>query len=81
MPRKYSRILLEITAVRVERVRDITDADAEAEGISFMRDGPPGEQDLTAAELYARLWDSIYGTASFAANPWVWVIEFKRIEP
>ncbi|WP_394521668.1 hypothetical protein C1N60_08765 [Pantoea sp. SGAir0184] len=76
MRRKYSRITLEITGVRVERLQDISDIDAIAEGCSTadMRSGD------SARDVYARLWSSIYGADSWQANPWVWVIEFKRVE-
>jgi hypothetical protein len=98
MPRWASRLTLEIAGVRVERVQDITEADAIAEGIrSFTKDskilkywacdpceGPMKRawQDLprSAVEAYATLWESINGPGSWAANPWVWVIEFKRAE-
>lgn len=76
MPRWASRITLEITGVRVERLQDISDIDAIAEGCSTadMRSGD------SARDVYARLWSSIYGADSWQANPWVWVIEFKRVE-
>ena len=73
MPRWASRILLEITAVRVERLNDISEEDARSEGIS-------GSLARDVKEAYAALWRSIYGSDSWRANPWVWVIEFKRIE-
>ncbi|CAI8704707.1 hypothetical protein [Kosakonia quasisacchari] len=73
MPRWASRITLEITGVRVERLNEISEEDASAEGISGSV-----ARDVVAA--YASLWQSIYGEESWQANPWVWVIEFKRIE-
>ncbi len=82
MPRWASRITLEITGVRLERVQDISEADAKAEGC----DGkcPVGN---VAAYLpypcsyhYSQLWESINGPGSWDANPFVWVLEFKRIE-
>lgn len=73
MPRWASRILLEITDVRVERLNDISEEDARSEGIS-------GSSARDVKEAYAALWRSIYGSDSWRANPWVWVIEFKRIE-
>ncbi|SQJ22228.1 Uncharacterised protein [Serratia rubidaea] len=76
MPRWASRITLEITAVRVERLNDISDVDATAEGCSTT-DMKSGD---CLADVFARLWSSIYGTDSWGANPWVWVIEFKRVE-
>ncbi|HBS5729166.1 TPA: morphogenetic protein [Klebsiella pneumoniae] len=76
MPRWASRILLEITNVRVERLKSISDSDAIREGCSTanMKSGD------CVADVFARLWASIYGAESWNANPWVWVIEFKRVE-
>ncbi|MDF7648061.1 hypothetical protein PUG42_05810 [Erwiniaceae bacterium L1_54_3] len=85
MPRWASRITLEITGVRVERLQDISEADARAEGTHWS-DGKPNEMGLAtelvvnADEEFAHLWRSIYGEESWQANPWVWVIEFKRVE-
>lgn len=77
MPRWASRITLEITCVRVERLQDISDADALAEGIYPTRTGLyPG---ATVAE-FCNLWQSIHGPGSWEANPWVWVIEFRKAE-
>ncbi|MGG8038109.1 morphogenetic protein [Klebsiella aerogenes] len=76
MPRWASRILLEITDVRVERLKSISDGDAMHEGCSTA-DMKSGD---CVADVFARLWASIYGAESWKANPWVWVIEFKRIE-
>lgn len=76
MPRWASRITLEITDVRVERLNDIRECDAKAEG---------GQTECTLIgdkyyPGFRSLWKSIYGEESWAANPWVWVIEFKRVE-
>lgn len=76
MPRWASRILLEITNVRVERLKSISDGDAVREGCSTA-DMMSGD---CVADVFARLWASIYGAESWNANPWVWVIEFKRVE-
>ncbi|WP_371333654.1 morphogenetic protein [Klebsiella quasipneumoniae] len=76
MPRWASRILLEITGVRVERLKSISDGDAIREGCSTA-DMKSGD---CVADVFARLWASIYGSDSWNANPWVWVIEFKRDE-
>ncbi|HFD4662208.1 TPA: morphogenetic protein [Klebsiella variicola subsp. variicola] len=76
MPRWASRILLEITNVRVERLKSISDSDAIREGCSTA-DMKSGD---CVADVFARLWASIYGAESWNANPWVWVIEFKRVE-
>ncbi|NBK32428.1 hypothetical protein [Pseudomonas aeruginosa] len=88
MPRWASRILLEITAVRVERLQDISEEQALAEGVR-------GEQcdharqacaDIgcwgdTAKGAFGFLWESLNGEGSWAANPLVWVVEFKRVTP
>lgn len=78
MPRWASRILLEIVSVRVERLQDISEADAESEGVDFLRHIPDADETLTARQLYECLWEYINGPGSWAANPWVWVVEFKR---
>ena len=77
LPRRGSRIWLEITAVRVELLNAISDADAMAEGCSS--DGMLHGDCL--ASVYARLWESINGPGSWAANPWVWVVDFRRVQP
>ncbi|EEW1600159.1 hypothetical protein OU681_11960 [Escherichia coli] len=74
MPKAASRILLEITDVRVERLRSMSQDDARAEGV-IAASGP-----MEAGLAFRELWDSIYGEESWKANPWVWVIEFKRVE-
>jgi len=74
MPRWVSRTLLEVTAVRAERAQSISEADALAEGVGNLYDHLP-----TARERFEWLWRSINGDESWTANPWVWVIEFKRI--
>ncbi|HBR3311751.1 TPA: hypothetical protein L9S24_002313 [Klebsiella pneumoniae] len=74
MPRWASRILLEITGVRVERLRSMSQDDARAEGV-IAASGP-----MEASLAFRELWDSIYGEESWKANPWDWVIEFKRVE-
>ncbi|HBV7188936.1 MULTISPECIES: hypothetical protein [Klebsiella pneumoniae complex] len=76
MPRWASRILLEITDVRVERLKSISDRDALREGCNAA-DMKSGD---CVADVFARLWASIYGSDSWNANPWVWVIEFKCVE-
>jgi hypothetical protein len=86
MPRWASRILLEITDVRVERLCDISEADARAEGIKVDECGHAiREEDHVAwggaRSAFADLWASINGPDSWAANPWVWVISFRRGEP
>ncbi|MDH0062545.1 hypothetical protein [Leclercia adecarboxylata] len=76
MPRWASRILLEITNVRVERMNGISEEDAKAVGA-------PTECCVIGDKHFLgfrSLWKSIYGDDGWQANPWVWVIEFKRIE-
>lgn len=89
MPRWASRILLEITNVRVERLNDISECDARDEGVppagSLLPDHPgtfltPKGDFAMAKVAFQRLWESIYGEESWNVNPWVWVIEFKRIQ-
>ena len=81
MPRWASRILLEITAVRVERLQDISEQQALAEGVlSCESDLDPDGNGYSPVELFSMLWSSINGTESWQANPWVWVVEFKRAE-
>ncbi|HIE5059734.1 TPA: hypothetical protein ACXNFZ_000770 [Serratia marcescens] len=96
MPRWASRITLEITAVRVERLNDISVDDAKAEGVRALENnfgnGPaycdyllPNLDDTAewynrASDSFKSLWKSIYGEESWRANPWVWVIEFRRVE-
>lgn len=99
MPRWASRITLEVTGVRVERLQDISESDAKAEGAREFRDLPsihPYGQDprwscgdpksteeclSTARYAFGNLWNSINGADSWEANPWVWVVEFKRVTP
>ena len=91
MPRAACRILLEITAVRVERLQDINDAEIEREGIDLdaladgqdrydmchAGSGADGRPTLRTA--WRHLWESTGG--DWDANPWVWVVEFKRVTP
>lgn len=92
MPRWASRVLLEITAVRVERLQDISETDARAEGIEQTVTGDgwrrycadieqeaAGLTPCSTAEIsYRSLWESINGPGAWEANPWVWVVEFRR---
>lgn len=97
MPRDASRITLEITSVRVERLQDISEADAMAEGIvecpipaddegprriGYMVGPDDGKSGLsvTPIQAYRDLWESINGPDSWTTNPWVWVVEFKRLQ-
>lgn len=79
LPRYASRITLEITGVRVERLQDISEEDAKAEGCTqdadFSRDYPYSYRDQ-----FQRLWNQINGKDSWDANPFVWVVSFKRVE-
>ena len=93
MPRWASRINLEITGVRIERLNDISEADAIAEGITELplQKGEPGAwwtanveagpslHGRTPVDAFRKLWESINGAGSWDANPYVWVVEFKRI--
>lgn len=91
MPQSASRITLEVTGVRVERLQDISEDDCWAEGIEATDGTFTVEQqiDMTnrigcciddAKPSYALLWESINGPGSWAANPWVWAIDFRRID-
>jgi hypothetical protein len=88
MPRAASRITQEITEVRVERLQDISEADASDEGVRQLRDesgcwaGREGPGNLitpwpTALEAFRDIWESINGPDSWDENPWVWAVEFK----
>jgi hypothetical protein len=84
MLRAASRITLEVTEVRVERLQDISGADCQAEGIeSYALNGKPpikGAGSLHLPATYYRyLWESINGPGSWDANPWVWAVSFKRL--
>jgi hypothetical protein len=95
MKRAWSRIQLEITGVRVERLQDISEDDAKAEGVEsdhtefemiYWVEGVTGYKlseryAASAKEAYQRLWESINGEGSWDANPWVWIVEFKVLEP
>ena len=103
MPRWASRILLEITDVRVERLNAISEEDAQSEGVhtevwdqtvvarnyaaideffQFWSEDMPHyvEMNQLYRSSFRSLWESIYGAENWQANPWVWVIEFKRVE-
>jgi hypothetical protein len=103
MPREASRINLEITGVRVERLNEISESDAMAEGITsdsvivgancnggrhteehatrFFFDGCDSEGFETGVDAYRGLWESLNGAGSWEANPWLWVLEFRRVKP
>lgn len=80
MPRWASRITLELTGVRVERLQYLSDEDARAEGapsVSF----PLTESQRSNIDRFRALWNLIHGAGAWGENPWVWAIEFKRVEP
>ena len=89
MFRRDSRILLEITDVRVERLQDISEEQARAEGITdggctSCGNNEPCGCDCpapSAVDSFYHLWNSINGAGAWEANPWVWVVEFKRVTP
>jgi len=102
MPRWASRITLEVTGMRAERLQDISEDDAIAEGLKCITkdgaiykygipdaDGLPGKDDFgwpwmewnaSPVLAYKKLWEQINGPGSWEKNPWVWVVEFKRVE-
>jgi hypothetical protein len=69
MPRWASRITLEVLKVRVERLQDIRSADVVAEGCAFASD----------LDYYRQIWNGLHGKGAWEKNPWVWVIEFRRV--
>lgn len=87
MPRARSRLTLAITDVRVERLQDITEADAQAEGCPVTHDGHPYDppsQDTWQGygrASFSLLWSKIHGPGAWDANPWVWVVTFEREAP
>lgn len=91
MPKAACRIFLRITNIRVERLQDITEQDAISEGVEQIADyGTTGYKlytqpdaafsDIDAKWSFESLWQSINGKESWNANPWVWVVEFERVE-
>jgi hypothetical protein len=101
MPRVASRITLEVTGVRVERLQEISNADARAEGIvqtwgdfggkppqwawdiyhlNGNAAGPHQYDNKSSSQNFQFLWESINGIESWAANPWVWVVSFSRVQ-
>lgn len=88
MPRWASRITLEIVSVRVERLKQISERDALQEGIGLvLADNWPDPKAMSEAVAKSRragfklLWESINGSDSWDTNPWVWVVEFRRVDP
>lgn len=82
MPRTASRITLEITGVRVERLQDISNDDAYSEGTGTWaaETAKDGNKWPSMPRAFRGLWESINGAESWATNPWVWAIDFKRLE-
>lgn len=81
MPRWASRITLGITDVRVERLQEISGADAKAEGVSIPAHVPQDGADMDwALREFRKLWQSINDAGSWEKNPWVWAIEFRRVD-
>lgn len=88
MPRRASRLTLEITEIRVQRVQNISEDDARAEGVDTLhtQTGPLAIVGRPWASEFARLWDSINGKRlvggkpiTWAANPWVWAISYRVV--
>lgn len=75
--REHSRITLEIVEVRVEKLNDISQADAQAEGWNQFADDGRNPAPLDPRSWYRGLWDQINGNGSWERNPWVWVIKFR----
>jgi hypothetical protein len=94
MPKEACRLFLRITNIRCERLQDISEDDAKAEGVDrynfktcdqvlYKDYSPPEDCDLWqfhAKGSFFSLWHKINGKESLSANPWVWVIEFERID-
>lgn len=83
LPRRGSRITLEITDVRVDRLQQISEDDAIAEGVTPtmpIYGDCGGFEHQGGRDAFWRLWESIHGTDSWNANPWVWVMKFRRTE-
>jgi hypothetical protein len=83
MPRWASRITLRITDIRVERLQDISEDDARAEGCPYPAEwaGRFVDRDETAKTWFKSLWNQINGPGAWDANPWVWVVCFERVKP
>ncbi|AOK42394.1 hypothetical protein [Burkholderia vietnamiensis] len=87
MPRWASRITLEITRVRAERLQSISESDARAEGVTIedhhMRGYCAGAYRPPSIRAFHDLWDSLNAARGHGwdTNPWVWVVEFRRISP
>ncbi|WP_416049003.1 hypothetical protein [Cupriavidus basilensis] len=79
------KVLARFTSVRVERLNDCSEADARAEGIAPELDGwtdygnPSCQMCVNSVDSYRALWHSINGAGSWESNPWVWIVEFRRL--
>ena len=83
MPRNLSRITLEVVSVRVERLQDISEEDAISEGMEIKQEARIAAyvaQDSPGRMEFWDFWKSIHGPDSWAENPWVWAVEFRRLE-
>jgi hypothetical protein len=81
MPRWASRLTLEVTKVRVQRLQEISEEDAKAEGVQpapFCRSGRPAG--MEHVEAFEDLWTSIYGHGSWESNPWIWAVSFRVLK-
>lgn len=85
MPRWASRITLEITDVRMERLQDISEEDAQAEGFHGPNTGTDwlgiNQVGRRPSECFEILWEEMHGRAAWDANPWIWAVTFKRVQP
>ena len=91
MPRWASRITLRITDVRVERLHDISEDDARAEGATPATEPPTAAALMSAVgrgawfmphrSAFANIWNTINGPSAWDANPWVWALSFERVKP
>ncbi len=83
MPRKFCRLLLDVKAIRVERLQDISEDDADAEGVDAVSmDDMPRQAVWSRRQDFAQLWDSLNKKRGFGwdTNPWVWIIKFERVQ-
>lgn len=83
MPKRFARVWAQIVDVRIERLADITEADAYAEGVTVAENhqGSPDFDFRNEARVaYRQLWERINGPGSWSINPYIWVIEFKRLK-
>ena len=83
MPRWASRLMLEVVSMRVERLNEISEAGAIAEGVKPFIPVPGDGEPETAKQAFERLWDSINGEragCAWADAPWVWVVDFRRVD-